>query len=247
MKNACVVLSRGYTDIESYTMLIQRNRYIKQHVLVFDNDPDMIIFHQGNITQYQQNYINDASELDINYVNIESVWNKSIPGYHAMCRFYSYYMWQFLQEYDSVFRVDDDCWITQCTQDPFLQLGSNILLRSAYWSEDHYPTNQTLPKYIENLIDIPQEIFYNQQFPYTNVMLSKVDFWLDPHINFLLKTVTLSDEQLAYRWGDLPIIGSLLNIFAKSQVGKLDGMKYRHRSHNNIIDCTAETGVNDES
>ena len=31
MKNACVVLSRGYMDIESYTMLIQRNRYIKQH------------------------------------------------------------------------------------------------------------------------------------------------------------------------------------------------------------------------
>ena len=50
----------------------------------------------------------------------------------------------------------------------------------------------------------------------------------------------ICDEQLLYRWGDLPILGSLLNIFAKDKVGTLPFI-YQHKSHTKVIDCIEGT------
>ena len=59
---------------------------------------------------------------------------------------------------------------------------------------------------------------------------------MDSEVNRILKNICLSDLQLINRWGDLPILGSLLNIFAKENIGTLQ-LKYKHKSHNCIVDC----------
>ena len=43
-------------------------------------------------------------------------------------------------------------------------------------------------------------------------------------------------NQLIFRWGDLPIIGSFLNIYLKKeQFGYFMNTAYRHESHNQIV------------
>jgi len=58
---------------------------------------------------------------------------------------------------------------------------------------------------------------------------------LNDPIHGILKNLALSDTQLKNRWGDLPLLGSLLNIYAKDKVGTLDGLIYYHESHNATI------------
>ena len=110
-----------------------------------------------------------------------------------------------------------------------------VFLKSASWKESHGETNDTLPKFIEDLTGVSKEEFYIHNFPYTNVMISNVKFWLDNEINKILKTISYSDLQIKNRWGDLPILGSLLNIYAKDKVDYINNLSYQHLSHKNQI------------
>jgi hypothetical protein len=54
-------------------------------------------------------------------------------------------------------------------------------------------------------------------------------------MNLLIKSIAYSDLQLYNRWGDLPVLGSLLNIYAQDKVGHIEGLSYKHLSHDNYI------------
>ena len=240
--NAIVSLIRGHDDLKKYDLIIGRNLKIYEFVnQKFSQDYPIVLFHEGNIDESQQQYIREKSgPQTIEFVDISDTWNKSSGGYEAMCRFNSYDIWNYCKKYECIFRIDDDCYLTQCDEDPFSLIGNNEFLRSIYFDESHGPTNATLPVFIQNLIGVHPSSFYNHRFPYTNVLLSRVDFWLDVKVNRVLKEISYSQFQAQYRWGDLPILGSLLNIFAPGRVGKLNGIKYDHVSHGTIIDCTTE-------
>ena len=68
------------------------------------------------------------------------------------------------------------------------------------------------------------------------MFISSVKFWLKQNINLNLKKVVENENQLIFRWGDLPIIGSFLNIYLKKeQFGYFMNTAYRHESHNQIV------------
>lgn len=242
MSNAIVSLIRGYDDLKEYDLIIGRNLKIYEFVnQKFEKNYPIVLFHEGNIDESQQEHIREKSgPQTIEFVDISDTWNKDSGGYEAMCRFNSYDIWNYCKNYEYIFRVDDDCYITECEKDPFSIVGNDVFLRSMYFDESHVPTNATLPQFIHQLTGMHPSSFYNQRFPYTNVFLSRVDFWLDPKVNNLLKEIALSEYQARFRWGDLPVLGCLLNIFAPGRVGKLNGIKYDHISHKTVIDCTNE-------
>lgn len=230
--NKIACLTRGYNELERYNSLINRNKAIKQFINQ-DCKIHLIIFHEGNITDEQMNYITSQSEGQIlSFIDISSVW---IGGYEGMCRFYTYNFWNYFDKEDLVLRIDEDCIVTKCDNNPFELIGENYYLRSVYWAESHSETNATLPQYVEKLTGIESNVFYNGKFPYTNVGLGKVSFFKT--IEPLLKNIALNPLQLANRWGDLPVLGSLLNIYAIGRVGALTGMSYKHYSHNVEINC----------
>lgn len=242
MNRAVVSLIRGYSDLSGYDLVIGRNQKIQTFINQrFDKNYPLVIFHEGNIFKNHQDYIRDHSNgADIDFVDISSAWDLSIGGYQAMCRFNSYDIWNFCKHYESILRIDDDCYITECQHDPFDQLGSQVFLRSIYWREDHGPTNQTLPHYMAQVTGSTPHEFYNHRFPYTNVFASNVKFWLQPMINNPLKIISTSPYQAQWRWGDLPILGGLLNIYAPNQVGRLDGLIYDHISHKTLVNCSQD-------
>ena len=67
MKNAIVVLTKGYKKLKFYHKLITRNISIYNHIFIQHkinfNEYDIIIFHEGNITNEQQIYIQSYKRL----------------------------------------------------------------------------------------------------------------------------------------------------------------------------------------
>lgn len=233
MKNAIVCLTRGYGNTGAYGWLIQRNKAIKEHINK-ENKYPLLIFHEGNIPEDHQKFIKEHSDgQNLEFIDISATWS---GGYEGMCRFQTYDLWNYCAGYDNIMRIDEDCLILECPNDPFdLIVGDNVYLRSVYFAESHSETNATLPQRIMGLTGENPDEFYNNKFVYTNVSVSNVTFWLRPEMNRILKEIAYSEAQRANRWGDLPVLGSLLNIFAKGKVGHIEGLKYKHISHNNII------------
>jgi hypothetical protein len=59
-KIAIAVLTRGYNDLESYNKLIARNVLIHDKLTINSKfDYDVVIFHEGNITEEHQAYISN--------------------------------------------------------------------------------------------------------------------------------------------------------------------------------------------
>jgi hypothetical protein len=232
MKNAIVCLARGHSNVNLYNNLLFRNDKIYELInKKVDNKYPLIIFHEGNIIQSHQEYIKSfGNNQNIIFIDISDVW---IGGYHGMCRFYSYDIWNYCREFDYILRIDDDCFLSIVESDPFDYIQDKVFLKSASWPESHIPTNSTLPFIIENITGISHKEFYIHNFPYTNVCLSSVSFWLNSEINLILEKISKDPKQITNRWGDLPILGSLLNIFAKNRVGYFDKFEYTHSSHNN--------------
>lgn len=229
MNNAIVCLTRGYKNLTGYDSLIKRNKAIHKH-LNSDFKYPLVIFHEGNITEEHQSHITANSEgQKLAFVDISDVW---VGGYESMCRFHAYWIWEYCQSFDYILRVDEDCWIENIDVDPFDQIGENVYLKTVYWDESHSETNATLPAKVESLTGVSHEVFYNRKYPYTNVSLSSVAFWRRTAIAEVLKEISLCDDQIKNRWGDLPVLGSLLNIYAVGRVGTLTGLTYYHHSHN---------------
>lgn len=228
LNNAIVCLTRGYKSNSMYLSLIVRNQKIEEFL---GNKYPLIIFQEGNITTEQQDYIKSKTpNLQINFVDISDIW---AGGYEGMCRFQTYDLWNICSNLDYIMRIDEDCHLKTCEIDPFSVIGDNVYLRSVYFAESHSETNATLPQKIKQLTGAEPLEFYNDKFVYTNVSLSSVKFWLDKIE--MLKEIATCKEQRDNRWGDLPVLGSLLNIYAKGRVGYMPGLSYSHLSHGNII------------
>jgi hypothetical protein len=225
-------LTRGYKDISGYATLIERNKALDKF---FNGKYPLILFHEGNISSRQQRYIADQTPNQrIEFLNIADRWQ---GGYEGMCRFHMWDMWEVCQHYEMVLRVDEDCIISEMATDPFEMMGDNVYLKSCYWGESHSETNATLPQEIENLTQRNRENFYNNKFVYTNVSLARPSFWRSGEVGSVLKALSYMPDQRKNRWGDLPVLGSLLNIYAKDKVGTLTGMKYFHGTHNVQVVC----------
>jgi len=91
-----------------------------------------------------------------------------------------------------------------------------------------------LPFYLKSLFHLENINFYNHKFPYTNLYITDVSIFQREEIIDSLSAIGDNDDQFIYRWGDLPVLGSILNIF-DIQIKKLKKTQYFHESHNVIV------------
>ena len=130
LKIAVVALTRGYPNDQSqYQTLIKRNASIHKSINQHRNNAaDIILFHEGNISDLDQHYIKSNSQDEIKFVNVGKYFDerelvlegdsKFNFGYRIMCRFNMYYIWDEVKEYDYILRVDEDIEISNF--DPFI-------------------------------------------------------------------------------------------------------------------------------
>ena len=68
-KSCIAVLTRGYSTLDEYQTLIQRNQFIYQNLS--DKQVPLLFFHEGNITLEQQYYIQQQTPLlCMKFINI---------------------------------------------------------------------------------------------------------------------------------------------------------------------------------
>jgi hypothetical protein len=240
-KIAITVLTRGYSNILQYDLLIKRNIFIYENIINKSNfEFDMIIFHEGNISQDHQNYISEKSKQNLIFKNIKESGNKEafddkkniinndlcppswlsshFPlGYKHMCHFWSIDFLEYLKDYKYIIRIDEDCFVNKFDETILnLMINDNIhFVSPEFQDQDDSRVIVGLERLLnEFLIEQniqPLKTFNDIKCPYTNFMIVNVDFLRNNElINKILKRIDLSHGIYSNRWGDLPIWGMIL-------------------------------------
>lgn len=153
-----------------------------------------------------------------------------------MCRFNMYHIWEEVKEYDYILRVDEDVEITKFDPYVFEYMESkNIKYMTGRFSKEiHKLSNETLVPFLKEFTNLNIKKTYDHKFPYTNLYSTSVKFWRSEENIHLLKKIALSDEQIVYRWGDIPVLGNLLN-HNNEKIFLFPKLEYKHVSHDLII------------
>jgi hypothetical protein len=75
-KHCVYALTRGYTKLANYDLLLKRNKHIEDNVLIDNYTTDFLLFHEGNITEEHQQYIQNKTSLKLTFIDIK----KTLPG-----------------------------------------------------------------------------------------------------------------------------------------------------------------------
>lgn len=248
MKSAIVALTRGYpSNKDLYSDLIKRNLSIYEKIIKLASDEiDLVLFHEGNISSEDQKYISSNYPSKIIFKDVSKYFriididlegeNKFNLGYRQMCRFNMFYIWDEVSNYDYIFRVDEDVEILDCDPNLFSYMKKKGLkyMTGRFTKETHRLTNETLPYYLLSNSNLNVKKIYNHRNPYTNLYASSVKFWLNNDVQEILKLISLTDDQIRYRWGDHTVQGLILN-HKKVKINLFPKLEYKHLSHELII------------
>ena len=247
-KNAIVVLTRGYKTKNEYKKLITRNKHLEKY---FNKNISYIIFHEGNISTEHQKYIQNKTKIPLQFINVKDSFNfdnsiKFDPdtryfklGYRNMCNFWFSEFWKYVDGYDKILRIDEDCNYMSNYNIIFEQLNNKVSIYGHYANDADFVT-KGLNKFTQNFLKMNG--FNNIKSrtpsgPYTNVIGFNINKLKTNDLLFeYIKAVKESNNIYIYRWGDLPLWGeALYYFFKKDEHLLLNRIKYFHESHGRMI------------
>jgi hypothetical protein len=261
-KIAVAVLTRGYQNLNQYNTLIKRNISIANHLGEL-RQIDILIFHEGNILDLHQNYIQKFTPfLNLKFINISeyafkpekkdiSVFEPTRAfglNYRHMCSFWFIDFWNFVKDYDMILRIDEDCIIDFNIPELFLLLNQKTAVYGAWTRDQDFVThglNKFTQRFIKETVRTTQNIIpHIPSGPYTNVIgLNLKVLRENTLLNSYIDKVKSLDYIYIFRWGDLPLWGEVLFYFCNSKSYlKYDKIKYFHGSHNFYVG--AEQNIN---
>lgn len=211
-KNAIVLLTKGYTDISLYSRLINRNKLIYELIISkIDSESikniDIILFHEGNITNTDKEYIQSKTpQLILNFIDIKQTYpktafdnNKNIIninlcpptelsnsfslGYKHMCHFWSIDFLEYLRDYKYILRIDEDCLINTFDINIFniMKEKKIVFLSPFFQDQDNKDVivgiDILLNKFINENNINPYKTFKDIKCPYTNVMIVDIEYF----------------------------------------------------------------------
>ncbi len=182
------------------------------------------------------------SRIKLNFIDISgdfkphtnNVWSgtSDFPiKYSLMCQFQYFHVWKYLDKFEIVIRIDEDC---ICRSLP-ISLNSEILECGGIIGESHARTNETFLNFLSRL---KMEGFYDHKFPYTNVFITKPSYWLNQETYDFLYEVYSDPLSLENRWGDIPVLGVAAKKFYDWNHLKAANNEiiYEHTSHGYLVE-----------
>ena len=251
-KIALVVLTRGYTNLQQYNTLIQRNSSIAKYSNDKNRSIDNLIFHEGNILEEHQKYISSFTpHLNLKFICISEkafnndkkhikIYNPTSSfgiNYRHMCSFWFVDFWNYVEEYDMILRIDEDCVIDFHIAELFNNLHNNLTIYGMWTMDQEYVThnlNKFTLKFLKDNNIKTSTIFQQPSGPYTNVIGLNVELLRkNEMLKKYIERVKESNYIYTYRWGDLPLWGeAFLYLCDRRLCLKSDKIKYFHGSHN---------------
>ena len=245
MKTAIFCLTRGYPHPFMYSRLVSRNKSIEKFI---GWSSDLVMFHEGNIHPDHQRIIEaETPKLKFKWIQVPFQFPHDVqipdetistfqdgrcyPGYHVMCEFHTCDVWDHLNDYDVVLRVDEDCILeSEKWEDVFECVSPEVPYRTPMFDvETHELTNMTLPMWLGE-----DAGFYDQTMPYTNVFVTRMDVWNREDVRLWIERVRESRGCIKYRWGDHVLHSVILKKFGIGH-GTMDGYNYYHGSHDRHV------------
>jgi hypothetical protein len=254
--SCCIAgLTRGYEDISKYSQLINRNISIEKHLN--NKNIDILIFHEGNITDSQQTYIKQKTpSLKIIFINILSGAFKESKskilfspetksfnlGYRHMCDFWFVSFWSFVQNYDYLLRIDEDCVMNTNIDIIFYNLQEYGIICAKYDTDEVFVT-RGLNEFTLNFINTnPNYEFKHKKKkisggPYTNLFGISLDKLRNNEmLQKYIQEIDNSNMIYERRWGDLPLWGEVICYIIGYPMLFIDNtIQYFHGSHNLAI------------
>ena len=228
-----------------HTLVIVRNESISKN---FKGKCDLIFFHEGNLSEEYMERIKFKSPRGFNIKFIEVPNFKPTleeleyyrhllvdppsvyTGYTSMCTFWSYRFMDFLDEYDYVIRIDDDCIALSDIQSIVDNL-QNKYLAFPYMSGENF--RHGFEDFIKMYFDNPPIKDDKIRTPYTNFCgfnLNKIRN--DKRIINFFKEVHGTQFIHKYTWTDTLLWGLLIEYLLKESDWVEDtDVKYIHLSH----------------
>ena len=197
---------------------------------------DQIIFHEGNINP-------EACGIDARYVDVSATFRKlgdgamppsslckELPlsqfflGYRSMCLFWFDDFLSYVDGYDMLLRIDDDCRLLPGQAEPTLPVGFHFATTQVGGCDATFVTDG-MHKLFKSLQ--PETDFETCVNPYTNVMC--VDLAWARATRAAKRPILDSQCIKINQWGDLPLWGAYLKMLGESLVQL--GLSYKHDSH----------------
>lgn len=250
-KKCIAVLTRGYTNLNLYDNLIKRNQHIETQLM--DKTIDILIFHEGNISEEQQEFISKQTPLlQIIFTNVKGEHafrgekeqvaidpstnpkNEFGIGYRHMCSFWFMDVAPFVKNYDQMLRIDEDCYITSSVDDIFSNLHDYTLVSGKVATDAEFVTkgmNEFTLAFMNQ--DFKQHVSKSPGGPYTNLMALSLGA-IREHVQFQKYVKAVDDSNYIYerRWGDLPLWGEAIHYLLGEETMLIDkSIRYFHESH----------------
>lgn len=253
-KRAIVTLTRGYTNYYYYDIIVNRNKSIEANLN--DKSIDILIFNEGNIAESDQEWIAEQTpSLKIKFIDITQYAFKKekelIPihdtyqchfGYRHMCHFWFLDFWKYVEDYNKILRIDEDCLIFSNIDTIFEKLESKVVLYGKWEDDEEFVTiglNDFTRKFLKQTGDQPvdEPPSHKASGPYTNLIAINLDVSrANKRLKNYINTIDASDNIYSYRWGDLPLWGeALFYFFDKSQHDTDTEIKYHHYVNSNPV------------
>ena len=256
MRSCIATLTRGYTDIEKYSMLIKRNKHIARKLS--DKTIDILIFHEGNIVEEHQAHIKaQTPELALKFIDISPIAFKKERAhiiveqakggglnYRHMCSFWFVEFWQVVKGYDKLLRIDEDCFIEFRPETVLESLDEHIFIVPQMTYDHEFVTIGLNTFSLEFIRENRKEYAFKSWEskppfgPYTNVFgISLKEVRENKMFQKYMNEVDKRGMIYKRRWGDLPLWGEVIYyIFGMETCFQEKQINYYHQSHN--------TGVN---
>jgi hypothetical protein len=251
MKSCIAVLTRGYSHITNYSMLIKRNNYIANNLN--DKSVDILIFHEGNIEKEHQSYIqSETPVLKIQFIDISNIAfmkekqdivikeaHRFGIGYRHMCSFWFVNFWDAVKEYDKLLRIDEDCFVDFNIDKILSCLDTSLFVAGGDCRDDEFVTkglNNFSLEFInehKNTYAFKQNGTKHPRGPFTHTMgfaIGKIrNYDIFHKYRFAVDASNMIYER---RWGDLPLWGEVIYYIFGSETIHIDrSMRYFHGSH----------------
>ena len=249
--NAVVLLTRGYKNKEKYEDLINRNKSLEQF---YNNNISYLVFHEGNINEDHQNYIQSNTIIPLKFVNVKDSFKKKTMsfttktakygiGYRNMCNFWICDFWKYVEEYDKILRIDEDCIYESDYNKVFDILDNNKVCVYGGWEKDQIYCCMGMNKFIvdflnNNGINAKKKNDNIQlEGPYTNVIGFNLILLRNNDIlqKYLIELKKIN-KIYTHRWGDLSLWGEILDyMYEEDDHIHSENIVYYHGSHGRQI------------
>ncbi len=256
-KIAIATLLRGVeSGFEKWekTLVIIRNQSIIKN---FNKDCDLIFFHEGNLGEKYKSKIksfqsifnsSNNSKININIKFVEvpdfQISNETLSylnsktldmgnirtGYSSMCRFWSFGFLNYIDEYDYVIRIDDDCIVLNNFENIISSLENRYICFPKSSGENYREGFvDFLKTYFDKCVIDETQI----DAPYTNFCgfnINKIK--KDKRILNFFREIENNHFIHKYSWGDTLLWGIIIKYFLKNDdYLQMDKIQYIHLSH----------------